>query len=133
VVWKPIPSGDGISVYEREQWLYDDPCSGAFVRPPEPVYEPGGTDVRLTPVPRDLLVAMADGARLHERAWRWTEWSLHAPGHEPKKIGERAVNSLVKHAFIARDGVLPSGRLPRWLNFDWSITTAGKAWLAANR
>jgi hypothetical protein len=36
------------------------------------VYQPGDTTVRLTPAPRDLLVAMRDGARLTERAWRWT-------------------------------------------------------------
>lgn len=68
-----------------------------------------------------------------ERGWRWTVFELHVPGHEPKKLGERAVDGLRRHAFIARDGVLPPGRLPHWFNFDWSITTAGRACLAADR
>jgi hypothetical protein len=82
-----------MSAYDRERWLYGDEA-GAYVRPPEPVYEPGDVNVRLTPVPRDLLVAMSACARMTERAWRWTEWTLHAPGHEPKKLGERAVGGL---------------------------------------
>jgi hypothetical protein len=129
--WKPTPD-DGMSPYDRERWLYGDQ-DGAFVRPAEPVYEPGGTDVRLTPVPAALLASIGAGARLHERAWRWTEWRLRMPGREPERIGERGINSLRRHAFIARDGVLPPGRLPRWFEFDWSITDAGKAWLAADR
>jgi hypothetical protein len=130
--WKPIPD-DGISIYEREQWLFGYPDRLKFVRPPESVYQPGGVSVRLTPGPRDLLVAMRDGARLHERAWRWTEWRLQMPGRDPEKICERGINALRKVAFIQRDGVLPPGRLPRWFEFDWSITPAGRAWLAADR
>jgi hypothetical protein len=129
--WKPIPE-DGISIYDRMDWLYGNPESGAFVRPPELVYEPGGVDVRLTPVPRDLLVAMHAGARLRERAWRWTEWSLQKPGKDPDRIRQRGVESLRKVAFIERDGVLPPGRLPRWLEFDWQVTKHGLAWLAQN-
>lgn len=61
VAWKPIPD-DGMCVYERERTLYGDSPSGAYVRPPEPVYEPGDTNVRVTPAPRDLLMgAMAGG------------------------------------------------------------------------
>ena len=115
--------------HKRWKAFTANPNDTSFVRPLEPVYEPGGIGVMLTPVPRDLLVAMRDGARLHERAWRWTEWSLQAPGGDPERIRERGINALRKVAFIARNGVLPGGRLPRWFEFDWSITDAGKAWL----
>jgi len=105
---------------------------GAYVRPPEPVYEPGGSDVRLTPVPRNLLIAMRNGAVLHERTWRWTQWHIGAPGTPFVRIAERGINALREFAFIARDGVLPDGNLTRFHEFDWSITPAGHAWLAAN-
>lgn len=130
VAWKPLPHG--ITPYDAAHFLYGTTNDGAFVRPPEPVYPPGGVDVRLTPVPLRLLHAMRDGARLHERAWRWTEWTLISPGQPPQKIGERGINPLRSVAFIARNGVLPPGRLLRWLEFDWSITAAGKRWLAAH-
>jgi hypothetical protein len=132
VAWKPIPDGDGISVYERQEWLREYPERQKFVRPPEKVYPPGDVDVRLTPGPRELLVAMRAGAVLHERAWRWTSWTLQLPGAEPKKLTERPLNPLLKSAFIARGGVLPPGRLERMHEFDWKITEAGAAWLAAN-
>jgi hypothetical protein len=87
---------------ERERWLYGDQA-GAYVRPPEPVYEPGDVTTRLTPVPLALLLAMRNGARLTERAWRWTVWQLHVPGKDPERLGERGINALRKVAFIARD------------------------------
>jgi hypothetical protein len=130
--WQPFPEG-GATPHER--WLAFSTKSDdtiGFVRPPEAVYAPGDTSVRLTPTPLRLLTAMRDGAVLHERAWRWTEWSLGRPGTTPDKIGERPINPLLKVAFIARDGVLPPGRLPHWFEFDWLITPAGHAWLTAN-
>lgn len=130
--WKPFPN-DGVSPHERWVAFSTDPDDTSFVRPPEPVYEPGGIDVRLTPVPATLLASMGAGARLHERAWRWSEWTLQMPGQAPERIRERGIDGLRKHAFIARDGVLPPGRLPRWFVFDWVITDAGKVWLAADR
>ncbi|MCW2079670.1 UNVERIFIED_ORG: hypothetical protein M2193_001845 [Bradyrhizobium japonicum] len=105
VGWKPIPE-DGISVYERERWLYSM-TDAAYVRPPEPVYEAGGAEVRLSPVPRELLSAMAGGAVLRERSFRWTEWSLQRPGSAPARIGERGVNALRKVAFIWPTNTLP--------------------------
>ena len=132
VAWKPIDGADGISVYEREDWLRGYPERQKFIRPLEPTYEPGGTDVRLTPSPRALLVAMAAGAILHERAFHWTSWTLQTPGDDPKKITERPLNPLIRVAFIARSGDLPPGRIPRWLEFDWHVTDAGRAWMAAN-
>jgi hypothetical protein len=127
--WKPLP--DGVDPYTHGREIFP-PEPEKFVGPPEPVYEPGGVDVRLTPVPRDLLVAMRDGARLHERAWRWTEWTLQKPGGDPERIRERAIEALRKVVFIERDGVLPPGRLPRWLEFDWHVTKPGLTWLAQN-
>lgn len=124
VGWKLLPD-DGISLYERERWLYGVPDDGAYVRPPEPIYEAGGINARLSPVPRELLIAIAGGAVLRERAFRWTEWSLQRPGSAPARVGERGVNALRKVAFIARDRVLPPGRLPRWHEFDWLIAGAG--------
>jgi hypothetical protein len=126
--WKPFPN-DGISPHQR--WLdFSRPSAGAFVRPPEEVYEPAGVDAKLTPVPLRLLLDMHGGAILRERAWRWTEWTLLAPGQEPTKLGERAINVLRQYAFIERDGVLPPGRLPRWFVFRWVVTAAGRAWIA---
>jgi hypothetical protein len=129
--WKPIPDG-GVSPHARWLAFRGDPNEGKFVRPPEPVYEPGDTSVRLTPTARSMLEAMQNGAILHERAWRWTEWHIGAPRFSSVRIGKRDINALRKVAFIQRDGVLPPGRLPRWFEFDWSITDAGMAWLAAN-
>lgn len=84
VGWKPLPD-DGISLYERERWLYGVPDDGAYVRPPEPIYEAGGINARLSPVPRELLIAIAGRAVLRERAFRWTEWSLQRPGSAPAR------------------------------------------------
>jgi hypothetical protein len=130
VEWKPFPN-DGISPHQR--WLdFIRPSDGSYVRPPEEVYEPAGVDAKLTPVPLRLLLDMHGGAILRERAWRWTEWTLQPIGQEPTRLTERAINRLRELAFIERDGVLPPGRLPRWFEFDWKITDAGKAWIEAN-
>jgi hypothetical protein len=129
--WKPFPN-DGMSPHERWLAFSTNPNDNSFVRPPEPVYEPGGIRVRLTPVPRLLLLEMRDGARLHESAWRWTEWRLQRPGREMERIAERGINPLRKVAFIARYGVLPVGRLPYWHEFEWFVTDAGKAWIEVN-
>jgi hypothetical protein len=130
--WKPF-ADDGVSPHDRWIAFRSDPNEGKFVRPPEPVYEPGSTDVRLTPVPRLLLTNMRDGARLRERAWRWTEWTLHwAAAGMPHHVSKYAINALTKVAFIQRDGVLPPGRIPEWLEFTWSVADAGKEWLEAN-
>jgi hypothetical protein len=127
--WKPFPN-DGISPHQR--WLeFSAPSAGAYVRPPEEVYQPAGVDAKLTPVPLKLLLDMHGGVRLHERAWRWTEWML-IRGYEADKITERGINALRKVAFIERDGVLPPGRLEHWFEFDWRVTAAGKAWIEAN-
>jgi hypothetical protein len=129
--WKPFPTDDGISPHQR--WLnFISPQDGRFVRPPEEVFEPAGVDVNLTPVPMGLLWAMHQGSTLHESAWRWTKWTLQVTGHDRDKINERGINRLRECAFIGRVGVLPPGRLDRWYDFDWRVTDAGKAWIAAN-
>ncbi|WP_375312818.1 hypothetical protein WHZ77_05935 [Bradyrhizobium sp. A5] len=46
--------------------------------------------------------------------------------------GTRGINRLRELAFIERDGVLPGGQLTRFHDFDWRISDAGAAWLAAN-
>jgi hypothetical protein len=131
--WKKFPDDDGVTPYQRWQDWKTMRNNPRWVRPPEPVYEPGGTGIRLTPVPRKLLMEVHGGARLEEHAWRWTEWVLHQTDQGPEKISERGINALRKVAFIERDGVLPPGRLPRWFVFDWKITDAGKAWIEANK
>jgi hypothetical protein len=130
--WKPFPTDDGISPHQR--WLdFIRPQDGRLVRPPEPVYPPAGVDAKLTPVPIRPLLDMHGGVRLHERAWRWTEWTLWEKGEGPATpLNERGINALRKVAFIERDGVLPPGRHERWFEFDWKITDAGKAWIEAN-
>jgi hypothetical protein len=131
--WKPFPD-DGVTPYARWQdfkTMRNDP---RWVRPPEPVYPPAGVDAKLTPVPRNLLIAMSGYTILHERAWRWTEWTLRMRGGAPEKLTESrsGILKLRQCAFIERDGVLPPGRLERWFEFDWKITAAGLAWIAAN-
>jgi len=76
------------------------------------------TSPRLTrsPPPPQPRVSMEDAAKFRP----------------PQGIGQGGINRLREVAFIARYGVLPPGRLPRWFEFDWKITDAGKAWLVAH-
>ena len=76
------------------------------MRPPEPVYEPGGVDARLTPVPAKLLRTIADGAVLQEREQIWTEWKLTACWRLilVKNSGAAASTGCVQSAFIERIG-----------------------------
>ncbi|MGY3356414.1 hypothetical protein ACVWZK_003077 [Bradyrhizobium sp. GM0.4] len=127
--WKPLP--DGVDPRTHALDIFP-PRAAKPTRPPEPVYEPAAPTTRLTPVPRDLLVAMHGGAALHERTWSWTSWTLQRPGRAPEKISSRGVDRLRECAFIERAGVLPPGNLTRFYNFDWRITPAGAAWLAAH-
>jgi len=85
--WKPFPD-DGILPY----WL-QPACARAFVRPPDGVYEPGGTDAKLTPAARKLLLAMAGDSVLHESPWRWMNWRLQMSGCEPVKLTRAAAGS----------------------------------------
>ncbi|SDG60425.1 hypothetical protein SAMN05216338_1001879 [Bradyrhizobium sp. Rc2d] len=97
-------------------------------RPP-PVYVPGPPTTRLTPAPKGVLVAMRDGAVLHERGMRWSSWTLQRHGEEPKKVSTRPLDTLIENIFIARCSALPDHG---WYEIDWHITDAGFAWLAAN-
>jgi hypothetical protein len=74
---------------------------------------------------------MRSGAVPHERGARFSSWTLQRPGQDPEKITERPISPLVKLAFIARNGELPPDTR-RWYDFDWKVTEAGRAWLAAN-
>jgi hypothetical protein len=132
--WKPFPE-DGVSPHRR--WLdFIAPTPGAYVRPPEEIFEPAGTDAKLTPVPRKLLLAMHGGDTLIESAWRWTSWLVERDpgGNVVDKIteGRGGISKLRQLAFIERVGVLPPGKLERWYHFDWKITAAGEAWIEAN-
>lgn len=126
--WKPLP--DHVDAYNPiPHWEEltghkhrSEPCP----RPPEPIYEPGPPTARLTPGPRDLLVAMRYGAVLRERGQRWSSWTLQRPGREPEKLTARPIDALRELAFIARDGVRPSDPT-RWYEFDWHVTDAGRA------
>jgi hypothetical protein len=132
--WKPFPE-DGVPPHKRWHDFKTDPNDQRFVRPPEQVYQPAGVDAKLTPVPRKLLLAMHGGAVLHESAWRWTKWWLTICGQQaPVNLteGRGGILKLRKLAFIERDGVLPPGRLERWYEFNWKVTGAGQAWIAAN-
>jgi hypothetical protein len=131
--WKPFPD-DGVPPHKRWHDFKTDPNDMRFVRPPEEVYQPAGVNAKLKPVPRKLLMWLYDGIVLHERAWRWTEWSLRHHGHETEKLseGRGGILKLRQCAFIERDGVLPVGRLEKWFEFDWRVTSAGKAWIEAN-
>jgi hypothetical protein len=127
--WQPLPADT--NAYEAAYFLHGAP--EPIMRPPEPVYAPGGIDARLTPVPAKLLRTIAAGAVLQERAQTWTEWKLRHPCGEIEKITERGVNKLRQVAFIERVGVRPLQRPDRWIQFDWRITDAGEAWLTANQ
>jgi hypothetical protein len=130
--WKPFPE-DGVPPHRR--WLdFIAPTPGAFVRPPEEIFEPAGTDAKLTPVPRKLLLDMKLGHVLMERAWRWTEWRIEALNGSAVKTteGRGGILKLRELAFIQRNGTLPAGRLPQWFEFDWMVTDAGKVWIEAN-
>lgn len=130
--WKPLPAGvDAHHPLAHWELLTGDKLPDLTSRPPEPVYEPGPPTARLTPGPRDLLVAMRYGAVLRERGQRWSSWTLQIPGREPNKLTARPVDRLRELAFIARDGVGPSDPTRRY-DCLWSITSAGRAWLAAN-
>jgi hypothetical protein len=132
--WKKFPDDDGVTPYHRWQDWKTKRNDLRWVRPPEEVYEPAGVDAKLTPVPRKLLLAMHGGVSLHERAWRWTDWRLRRQDGVIEKVseGRSGILKLRQLAFIERDGTLPPGRLERWFEFDWKITDAGKAWIAAN-
>lgn len=127
--WQPLRDGAGPFTHGR---VIYPPAPERPAKPPEPVYEPGGVDVRLTPAPRDLLRAMAGGAVLREATMTWTSWTVTRPGCDPAKFRDRGIDALRKLAFIERDGVLPPGHLARIHRFDWKITPAGAACLAAN-
>jgi hypothetical protein len=132
--WKKFPDDDGVTPYQRWQDWKTMRNDTRWCRPPEEVYEPAGVDAKLTPVPRKLLMDMHGGVRLHERAWRWTEWML-IRGYEADKVteGRSGILKLRKLAFIERDGTLPPGRLEKWFEFDWKTTAAGLAWIEANK
>jgi hypothetical protein len=66
-----------------------------------------------------------------QSAWRWTTWGLHVVGWAPKRIRDSVVEAL-RNPFIARVGILSPGRRTRWYHFDWHVTDAGRARLAAN-
>lgn len=80
-------------------------------------------EVRLTPGPLHLLVAMARGAVLRETTRRGRTWfSLFRPSHEgSERVHARAVNTLRQLALIGRED-----------EFDWLVSDSGHAWLAQN-
>lgn len=130
--WKPLPAD--VDPYNPTAHWYE--LSGVempdpLARAPEPVYEPAPPTERLTPGPRDLLVAMRDGAVLRERGKDWSSFTLTKPGGAPAKITYRPIRPLAESAFIVLDGTLPP-RKDRWYDVAWKITEAGHAWLVAN-
>jgi hypothetical protein len=130
--WKPLPAGvDAYNPLDHWEELTGHKWLDPLVREPEPEYEPAPPTERLTPGPRDLLVAMRDGAVLRERGRDWSSFTLTPPGGAPAKITARPLRPLLQNVFIARVGTLPP-RKDRWFEFDWKITPAGAAWLAAN-
>ena len=63
---------------------------------------------------------------------QWTSWQIARPGQDPEKLSARGVEALRAAVFIERVGVLPPGHLSRMHRFDWRVSPAGAAWLAAN-
>ncbi|GLH79752.1 hypothetical protein SSBR45G_46610 [Bradyrhizobium sp. SSBR45G] len=131
--WMPLP--DGVDAYNPIPHLEE--ISGKklpdpLLRRPEPVYgPPAPPTLRLTPGPRDLLIALRDGSRLTERGRDWSSFTLTKPCTAPAKITARPIDPLRRAGFIARNGSLPP-RTDRWFQFEWRITEHGHAWLAAN-
>jgi len=128
--WKPLDMKGYESIQEFCDWLF---VREPWVRPPEPEYDPAGTDVRLTPEPVRLLRAMLDGAVLREKVWQWTNFTIQRSGQAEEKITCRPTDRLRECAFIERIGTLPPGLPRRMLTYDWKITAAGQAWLTANK
>lgn len=110
------------------------PPAPPWVRPPEPVFEPGPADVRLTNEPFQLLQKLCVNYSLKELIGReWDSFKIQpvdAPAWE--KVTCRPVDRLREQSFIARVGTPPPGRPKKMIVFDWVVTDAGRAWLAAN-
>ncbi|MHC2576570.1 hypothetical protein ACVI1J_001718 [Bradyrhizobium diazoefficiens] len=74
--------------------------------------------MRLTPAPLHLLVAVARGARLrHVDGW----FSVIKRNGDFERVHGRCVNTLIKNGLVERID-----------RFDWRLSDAGAAWLAAN-
>lgn len=74
--------------------------------------------MRLTPAPLHLLVAVSRGARLrHVGDW----FSVIKRNGEFERVHGRGVNTLIKNGLVERID-----------RFDWRLSDAGAAWLAAN-
>ncbi|MET4347057.1 hypothetical protein ABIC08_007726 [Bradyrhizobium sp. RT9b] len=103
VSWKPLPD-DGISLRERERWLYAVPET-AYVRPPEPIYEAGDVDVRLSALPRELLTTVAGGLSCASgpsvgRSGR-SSGQAHGPGGSVSAVSPRCARSRSSHAMAS--------------------------------
>lgn len=99
---------------------------------PETVNDPAGTDHPLPPVPFALLCSIRDGAVLRELIWNWRSFRLLRAGNPEERVRGPAIDPLMEAAFVERVGAWPEEK-PRWMvTFDWRITDAGRAWLAAN-
>lgn len=130
--WQPLPDGvDAFNPLAHWEAITGHPWLDPLLREPEPEYEPAPPTVRLIPSARDLLIAMRAGAVLRERGRDWSSFTLAKPGAAPAKVTARPLNPLLECVFIARNGTLPP-RKDSWYEFDYGITDAGHAWLAAN-
>lgn len=132
VLWSMLP--DGVKPWHYERWLHTIDT----VRPDDPVYEPAGTDLRLTPGPRRLLKDLAAGRRrVFERRKRWassyvTDGAELGDHKSAARITDRPLNPLWKAAFIAYSEPFPPNPLFEWHVRELVVTDAGRAWLDAN-
>ncbi len=80
-----------------------------------------------------MLRAMHAGVTLRERVGDWFNYKMTMPDGSPgPAVRTRAMIRLRALAFIERVGDLPPGYPTRVMDYDWKITDAGQAWLAAN-
>ena len=104
-----------------------------WVRPEYEDVVPAGVNAKVTPEPRTMLYLMRDGATLRETVGDHFWYHLDLPdGGRGPMVMTRAMNRLENFGFIERIGELPPGYPTKVMRYDWRISAAGAAWLAAN-
>lgn len=103
-----------------------------FVREPDVAVEPWPVTSKVTPEPLAILIAMRDGAVMRERMGDWSEIAMYLPDGTEREIMTRALNRILETGFIERVGERPRSWPTKILEFDWRVTPAGLAWMAAN-
>jgi hypothetical protein len=111
------------TLHRREPDWRREPYSD---EPPWPV------TAKMTPEPIGMMIAIRNGAILQERHGDWSDWHMILPDGSRRMVMTRALNRLLETGFVDRAGELPPGHPTSVLEFEWPLTPAGRAWMAAN-